>query len=59
MIRSAFIDVKTGSPDPVDFATTRLLLPRLWKIAQHTAANCYSNTPKTCGSSQKKNKMLV
>jgi hypothetical protein len=30
---SATIDVKTGSPDPGDFAKTRRLLPRLWHIS--------------------------
>jgi hypothetical protein len=29
----ASINVKTGSPDPADFAKTRRLLPRLWHIA--------------------------
>jgi hypothetical protein len=31
---SASINVKTGSPDPADFAKTRRLLPRLWHTAQ-------------------------
>jgi hypothetical protein len=37
---SASIDVKTGSPDPADFAKTRHLLPRLWHIAQSPLAYC-------------------
>jgi hypothetical protein len=35
---SASIDVKTGSPDPADFAKTRRLLPRLWHNAQSPLA---------------------
>jgi hypothetical protein len=35
---SASFDVKTGSPDPTDFAKTQHLLPRLWQIAQSPLA---------------------
>jgi hypothetical protein len=35
---SASIIVKTGFPDPVNFATTRLLLPRLWYFRQSPLA---------------------
>jgi hypothetical protein len=31
---SISIDLKSGSPDPADFAKPRCLLPRLWHIAQ-------------------------
>jgi hypothetical protein len=35
---SPTIDVKTGSPDPANFAKTRRLLPQLWQIAQSPLA---------------------
>jgi hypothetical protein len=35
---SASVEVKTGSPDPADFAKTRHQLPRLWHIPQNPLA---------------------
>jgi hypothetical protein len=49
------VDVKTGSPDTADFATTRLLIRRLWQFAQwlgrplayhgHHSAICQGTLP--------------
>jgi hypothetical protein len=48
---SVFINIKTGSLDPVDFTKTRRLLPLLWHNAQsllayraETAAICKGRT---------------
>jgi hypothetical protein len=38
---------KTGSSDPTDFATTRILLPRLWHIGAYRAKSLGKNGSRT------------
>jgi hypothetical protein len=55
---SASVDVKTGSPDPADFAKTQRQLPRLWHIAQSLlayraeAAAIYQGRTNNCANCQ-------
>jgi hypothetical protein len=46
------IDVKTDAPDSVDFATTLLLLPRLWQLEPSNTVNCQSHGKWTAGLRQ-------